>query len=50
MTIIELLTLSGTVLNTGILTGIWYKLGQGAAKHDSHERRLEVIEKRMGIQ
>lgn len=49
MTVLEILTLVGTLLNTGILTGIWYKLGRGEEKHDSHERRFEIIERKIGI-
>lgn len=44
---LEILTLFGTILNTGILTRIYFKLGKYDEKHESHERRLEQIEERI---
>jgi hypothetical protein len=34
------------LLNTGILTGIYYKLGSHDAKHISHEKRLDNLERK----
>ena len=44
MTLVEMLTLVGTLLNTGILTSIYYKLGKHDEKHKNHENRLTALE------
>lgn len=49
MTVIETLILVGTMLNTSILTAIYYKLGSHAQKHIDHERRLEFIEGALNV-
>lgn len=42
---IQVFVLAGVVLNTGILTKIYFKLGGYDAKHDSHEKRLDNLER-----
>lgn len=45
--IVEALTVLGTAVNTGLLLRIYFMLGQHDQKHESHERRLTLIEERI---
>lgn len=47
--LLQILTICGVVANTGILTSIYFKLGRYDEKHDSHERRIDILEKRRGL-
>lgn len=47
--LLQIFAVTGIVINTGILTRIYFKLGAYDEKHKSHNRRLDQLEEKVYV-